>query len=62
MQPLDSALAEQNGTSDFPAYFVYSAGKEKYLGYDPIVNKVGDATNIAKFDVAPTADSFTFFN
>ncbi|MGA9381848.1 MAG: choice-of-anchor D domain-containing protein, partial [Phormidium sp.] len=59
---VDLALAEQNGTSDFPAYFVYSASGKKYLGYDPIVNSAGDATNIAKFDVAPTAESLTFFN
>ncbi|MFB2937745.1 choice-of-anchor D domain-containing protein [Aerosakkonemataceae cyanobacterium BLCC-F154] len=58
----DLALAEQNGTSDFPAFFVYSIGEEKYLGYDPIVNNAGDATNIAKFDIAPTAESFSFFN
>ncbi|XWK90938.1 MAG: choice-of-anchor D domain-containing protein [Phormidium sp.] len=59
---VDLALAEQNGTSDFPAFFVYSAGGERFLGYDPILNSAGDATNIAKFDVAPTAESFSFFN
>ncbi|MFB2880165.1 choice-of-anchor D domain-containing protein [Floridanema aerugineum] len=59
---VDLALAEQNGTSDFPAFFLYSAGKERFLGYDPILNSAGDATNIAKFDVAPTAESFSFFN
>ena len=59
---VDLALAQQNGTSNFPAFFVYSANGEHYLGYDPIVNNAGDATNIAKFDVAPTAESFSFFN
>ncbi|OKH38450.1 hypothetical protein NIES2119_10505 [[Phormidium ambiguum] IAM M-71] len=59
---VDLALAQQNGTSNFPAFFVYSANGEQYLGYDPIVNNAGDATNIAKLDVAPTAESFSFFN
>ncbi|HEY9298292.1 MAG TPA: choice-of-anchor D domain-containing protein, partial [Phormidium sp.] len=59
---VDLALAEQNGSMNSPVYFLYGSGGEKYLGYDPIASSAGDATTIAKFDVSPTAESFTFFN
>lgn len=62
LSEVDLALAQQNGSSDSSAYFVYSADGNNYLGYDPITSKAGDAMSIAKFGVAPTAESFTLFN
>ncbi|MFB2897319.1 choice-of-anchor D domain-containing protein [Aerosakkonemataceae cyanobacterium BLCC-F50] len=59
---VDSALAAQNGSSGSATYFVYSASGVQYLGFDPIANQTGDATNIVKLDAAPTAESFSFFN
>jgi hypothetical protein len=57
---VDLALSQQRGSSDQAVYFLYSSNGENYLGFDPIANNPGDATNIAKFDVAPTPQTFSF--